>query len=706
MKSRIQLSIIIVEYKSGEHLSLLLKLLPKRADWEVIVVDNNKENRGYGRGLNVGAQKAKGEFLLFLNPDVRIDEKNISVLLAYLKKHIDVGIIGPKYINLQHSTEQCSTQFPSLLSGIIALSPLNKLFPNNHVSRRYWIKNWDRESTRKVDVISGAAMMVRKSEFQRIGAFDPNMFLYWEEFDLCARYKKILGLSAAYVAESVANHPREVSMKQSSEDVHEYFVHSRRIYLKKHLGVFAMILIEFWLGLCERWRYVVVGFLALFLRVWNIQHIQFIGDVGRDYLEAVNILRMKAFPIMGIPSSIPRFLQGPFNVWFDALSFALGGVNPYSPVLFSAVLTTTGVLLLMRFASQQYGIHAGFIVGLLTASMISGVLQSRMPFYLFAIPLFLTLHMQYIIKKQTTWKTIFLTTLTYWLVFQWEMALLPILIPLFVVVARSNIHWKNKVSAFISASAIGLLPQILFDLMHKCAQLCGLSTWAMYRVVAFSGFDGKHGVATLSFPEVLNNISLQLHRIIGLDVWSGGALIILMICSAFALKKKFDALAFFSLFSSICVLGAIIVHGSPSEAYFPPFLVFLPLLIAFLVSRFHVRVQKYMVVCAFFVALIYSTTLLSHQFYAKPIRNMMDAAQWIAQDAQGKPVNLRSYDEPAGQRTYLDHLMFIIQIYGGTIAQNGAPYIVSLDPQVGLPSVDIVQQQFGYVRVVKKLSNR
>lgn len=706
MKSHMQLSIIIVEYKSGEHLSALLKMLPKRADWEVIVIDNNKQNRGYGAGLNVGAQKARGEFLLFLNPDVLIDEKNISVLLAYSKKHKDVGIVGPKYINSQHSTEQSSTQFPSLLSGIIALSPLNTLFPNNPVSRRYWIKDWDRESTRKVDVISGAALMVRNSEFKRIGTFDANMFLYWEEFDLCARYKDILGLSAAYVAESVANHPREVSMKQSSEDVHEHFVHSRRIYLKKHLGLCALILIEFWLGLCERWRYVVVGFLALFLRVWNIQHIQFIGDVGRDYLEAVNMLHMKTFPVMGIPSSIPRFLQGPFNVWFDAVSFALGGVNPYSPVLFSAVLTTTGVLLLMKFASQQYGKHAGFIVGLLSASMISGVLQSRMPFYLFAIPLFLTLHMKYIIKKQSTWKTIFLTTLTYWLIFQWEMALLPVLIPLFVVVLRSKVHWKNKVTAFISATAIGLLPQILYDLTHKCAQLCGLSAWAVYRVVAFSGFDGKHGVATLSFPEVLHNISLQLHRVIGLGIWSGVVLILFMICSALALKKKFDALAFYTVFSSICVLVAIIVHGSPSEAYFPPFLVFIPLLIAFLVSRFGVTVQKLMVVCAFIITLIYSSTLLSHQFYAKPIRNMMDAGQWIAQDAQGESVKLLSYDEPAGQHTYLDHFKFLIQMYGGKVAQDGSPYIVSLDPKVGLPTIDILQQQFGYVRVVKKLSNR
>ncbi len=706
MKSNMQLSIIIVEYKSGEYLKRLLKQLPKRKDWEVIVVDNNTENRGYGGGINYGVTRAHGIHLLFLNPDVLIDENAISTLVKYLEKHKHVGIVGPKFINAERKTEQCSTQFPSLLSGVVALSPINSLFPNNPISKKFWIKDWNRESTRKVDVISGAAMMVRTSEFKKIGLFDQRMFLYWEEFDLCARYKKELGLDAVCVAEAVAQHPREVSMKQSDVRVHSYFVESRRVYLKKHVGLLATLLIEVWLGLCEKWRYVGVGVLAFFLRIWDIQHIQFIGDLGRDYLEATRIVELKSLPIMGIPSSIPRFMQGPFNIWFDAVSFALGGMHPFSPVIFSAVLTTIGVLFLMRFASQHFGRNPGFVAGLLSATMVSGVLQSRMPFYLFAVPLFLVLYLYVVIQNQSSWKTLFFSVLTYWLAFQWEMALLPLLLPLAVVVYKANMQWKHKIFASSAATVLGLLPQIIFDITHACAQLCGLGIWAVYRVFAFTGFDGKHGVAALSFVDLYQQISSQLHKLLGLDVWSGVFLIALCIGTALLLRKKTSMLAKYAFFSSLVLLAAIIIHGSPSEAYFPPFLVFIPLMIAFILSFLSVKQQKIVVLCVLIGVGFTSYSLISLRFYAKPIRNMLDAAQWIVQDAQANPVYLYSYDEPAHQNTYLDHMQFLIHIYGGSVAQRGYPYIVSLDKHIGLPTINIIQQEFGEVRIVKRLSTQ
>ena len=151
---------------------------------------------------------------------------------------------------------------------------------------------------------------------------------------------------------------------------------------------------------------------------------------------------------------------------------------------------------------------------------------------------------------------------------------------------------------------------------------------------------------------------------------------------------------------------AIVIHGSPSEAYFPPFLVFIPLMIAFVVSKVSTRIQKMVTVLAIVIAGMYSHTLISTQFYAKPIRNLLDAVQWIVKDAKGDPIMLASYDEPADQHTYLDHAKFLIQMYGGTVVEDGNPYIISLDDRVVLPTINILMQQFGYIRVVKKLPTR
>ena len=65
--ANIILSVIVVKYKSEEYLDPCLKSLGESPLWEIIVVDNDKNNIGYGGGCNLGAKKAKGKYLLFLN---------------------------------------------------------------------------------------------------------------------------------------------------------------------------------------------------------------------------------------------------------------------------------------------------------------------------------------------------------------------------------------------------------------------------------------------------------------------------------------------------------------------------------------------------------------------------------------------------------------------------------------------------------------
>jgi GT2 family glycosyltransferase len=247
MKSKIELSIIIVDYKSGPYLKKLLKALPPRDDIEIIVVDNAVDNRGYGGGCNFGARKAKGKYLLFLNPDVLIKERALVTLMQYLETHPKTGVVGPRYINSDHKTESCCQPHPNILTSAVVFSFINKYFPINPISRKFWQPDWDRETTREIGAVSGAALMVRKKEFLKLGGFDEGYFLYWEECDLCRRYSSA-GFVNAHVAEAVAIHPREVSMKQSQEDLSEINLQSRQRYFKKFFGVIAMWVLEIWLA--------------------------------------------------------------------------------------------------------------------------------------------------------------------------------------------------------------------------------------------------------------------------------------------------------------------------------------------------------------------------------------------------------------------------------------------------------------------------
>ena len=109
----LDLSIIIVNYNTGELLEQCLKSLPKCV--EIIVVDNNsmkhvnslinnkkisklilnKKNVGFAKASNQGLAKAQGKYILFLNPDTIVPQKTIPELISYLEKHPKTGAITP-----------------------------------------------------------------------------------------------------------------------------------------------------------------------------------------------------------------------------------------------------------------------------------------------------------------------------------------------------------------------------------------------------------------------------------------------------------------------------------------------------------------------------------------------------------------------------------------------------------------------------------
>lgn len=707
-KPIINLSIIIVEYNSGKYGKMLVRSLPKRKDWEVIVVDNSIRNTGFSSGCNEGAKKAKGEYLLFLNPDVMISESSIETLLKYLETHPRVGIVGPRYKNGEGKTEQCSTDHPTPFTAFIALSWLNTFFPNNPISKKYWIKEWNRESTRTVGVISGAAMMVRAKEFSALGRFDEHYFLYWEEFDLCKRYLQ-MGLESAYVSEALADHPREVSVKQSTQNLSLVFRESRRRYFRKFFGVFPTILLELWLRLGEHWRVVTLVMWSLFLRVADLQHLNLIGDQGRDYLQALAILKGKAFPLLGIPSSIPRFSQGPLNIWFDVMSFAFGGMNPYSPVLFAAVLTTLGVLLLYWLIKKHYGKTIAFVVSLIGVVAPGAVLQSRMPFYLFAVPFFLVIFLKHIVSLQKTkTKSIFWATLSYWLLFQWELATMPLFLILPLAFLYKKIKIKTWVLPTVFGTMIGTLPQIIYDISHSCSHLCGLGLWIGYRIVAISGFDGRHGIALSDVLAIFSKIGVQFEKLFGIHTIGAVAIFVLIIFSyiyhvVLWKHNKQDDLFTYSVFGSIILLLGIFIHTAPSEAYMPPFLVFIPLLLAKVLSLFSTQLQRVFMICGIIYAVFISNFLVTNHFFAREILYQIHASQWIVRDARGTGIDLKSYDSPSKTATYLDHYRFFLSIFGAKFDLQGTRYVISQEDSVILPSLDVTQQHFGYVRVVKKI---
>lgn len=243
MKEKI-LSIIIVKYTCGEYLNRCLESIGKNPRWETIVVDNDRNNVGYAAGCNLGAKKAQGKYLLFLNPDTEVLKGALEKMIDYLESNKDVGILGPKlFNNKKMDLQTTSTGVLNPLSAILVFSFLNKIFPKNLISRKYFLTDWDRNSIREVGAVSGAALMIRKDVFQKIGGFDDKFFMYFEEHDLCLRVRKT-GMKIFYYPDARIIHYGGKSSQLLSNRNKKYLLKSRFCFFKKHYGLLPALLVE------------------------------------------------------------------------------------------------------------------------------------------------------------------------------------------------------------------------------------------------------------------------------------------------------------------------------------------------------------------------------------------------------------------------------------------------------------------------------
>lgn len=217
MSVKKKLSIIIVSYNVREYLIRCLESILKSKDYEdvvseIFVVDNyskdnsfemvknkfpevslfsNQKNLGFTKACNQGIKKAKGDYILLLNPDTVFPEKGFEKACVFMEKNENVGILGCKMIDKEGKLLYSARTFPSLSTSISSShSILNRLFPGNPLSKRYLLKDLDHFRPAEVDWVSGSCLLAKKEMLDKIGLLDENYFMYVEDVDLCYRAKK------------------------------------------------------------------------------------------------------------------------------------------------------------------------------------------------------------------------------------------------------------------------------------------------------------------------------------------------------------------------------------------------------------------------------------------------------------------------------------------------------------------------------------
>lgn len=176
--------IVLVDNASADGTALAVK-----QKYPAVKVIENGRNAGFARANNQGIEIARGEYVLLLNNDTVLRNEAIDRLMRFMENNPKAGILSLKILDKNGSLQRnCRSFYNNPLETMFARSSfLSQMLPGNPMTRRATLSDWDYNSARQVDWVSGACMMVRRAVLDQIGHLDQNYFMYWEDTDICKR---------------------------------------------------------------------------------------------------------------------------------------------------------------------------------------------------------------------------------------------------------------------------------------------------------------------------------------------------------------------------------------------------------------------------------------------------------------------------------------------------------------------------------------
>lgn len=261
----LELSIIILSYNTRKLTvqtieSIYQSSVMKKDSYEIVVFDNNStddtdqslkkltqhhknlkfikssKNLGFSKGNNIAVESCIGKYLLFLNSDIIVHKEAIDKMLDFAKKQKKDFFAGGKLLNQDGTPQPSCGPFYSL--------PV--IFGAIFLRGDYWgLTRYSPDQIKKVDWVSGACLMTKKSTFIDLQGFDERIFMYMEEIDLLYRAskKKIL---TTFLSDCLFTHLGSASSKGKSYPIQQVFSGFTYFY-RKHHHISSQLVLKFML---------------------------------------------------------------------------------------------------------------------------------------------------------------------------------------------------------------------------------------------------------------------------------------------------------------------------------------------------------------------------------------------------------------------------------------------------------------------------
>lgn len=263
------LSVLIVNWKTRDLLRSCLASIqrfPPDCDYEVIVVDNDSgdgslemvseefpwakavdsgSNLGYAAGNNLAFSLAKGDVFLTLNADTEFEDHSINNCLRFLKDNPSVGVLGPRLVGPDKTTQKSVRGFPTIFGVFGALSRLDKVFPRTALGS-YSLPAFDYERDGPAPQPMGTFLMFSSTALKTVGdpkkPFDESFPIFFNEVDLLKRLADA-GWRCHYLASAHVLHHHGASTRQVRKSMIWESHNSLVRYLGKHTTGAARVML-------------------------------------------------------------------------------------------------------------------------------------------------------------------------------------------------------------------------------------------------------------------------------------------------------------------------------------------------------------------------------------------------------------------------------------------------------------------------------
>lgn len=274
------ISIIFVNYKTKDlTINAINSVIEKTegVEYEIFVVDNNSQdgsieaiehafpniniiknstNAGFGAANNLAIRQAKGKYILCLNTDTLLINNAIKIMFDFMEKEENqkVAVCGGYLVDKDNLPCTCGGNLPNI-TEIIWKFGLRNIFKEYYKNYSLTLKSDDDKYIKKIGYITGADIVFRKIVLDKVGLFDENFFMYFEETDLCKRIKDV-GYYIKYVPEAKIQHLEGQSssniltkklMSKKSEFYYFQKHHPKLVWLVKTL--YAILYLIDWIAL-------------------------------------------------------------------------------------------------------------------------------------------------------------------------------------------------------------------------------------------------------------------------------------------------------------------------------------------------------------------------------------------------------------------------------------------------------------------------